>query len=64
MLSDRDLILMGWVCEESERLGRDLIEGFDYDVIHMPDALFIAYYTDPDHEGMQILEVTDEPVLH
>lgn len=64
MLSDRDLILLGWIYEESARLGRDLVEGLDYDVIRMPDALFIAYYTDPDHDGMQIFEVTDEPLLH
>lgn len=64
MLTDRELILLGWVQEESVRVGRELVEGFDYDVYRDRDALYIIYYTDPDRDHTQIFEVTDNPILH
>lgn len=59
-MTDGEAILVGWIYEESQRLGKNLVEGIDYDVIRMSGSLFIAYYTDPDHDGIQIFEVDDD----
>jgi hypothetical protein len=63
-MTDREQILISWVIEESKRVGRELIEGFDYEVRNEGDALILVYYTDPDFSNVQIFEITDNPLLH
>lgn len=63
-MTDREQILINWVIEESKRVGRELIEGFDYEVHNEGDALILVYYTGSDFSNVQIFEITDNPLLH
>lgn len=63
-MSDKEIILTGWIQEESKRIGRPLLEGLDYEVRQEGDALLVTYYTDPDNENIQIFEITDTPVIN
>lgn len=63
-MGDREDILRDWITAESETVGRDLVEGEDFEVEHLENKIMLTYHTDPSIPGTQVYEITDTPPIH
>jgi hypothetical protein len=62
-VGDREEILQLWIETESALLGRELIEGEDYEVERLPDRIIVHYFGREQSE-VEVFDITDTPILN